>query len=173
MNVKAVYFTTVAFLELLDAGNKKRGVQENKDATTSQVIIISSIGGMRRDEKVFSLSYSASKAAVLQLGKTFANTLKAWKIRTNIIAPGLYPSGESVGLFRVKTFVNAALDFAVEMTANLNFNVGADQVPLERAGRPEDMGGLALFLASKAGAYVSGGVHITDGGRLGLFSSTF
>ncbi len=46
-------------------------------------------------------------------------------------------------------------------------------VPLERYGAAEDMGGLVVFLASKAGAYVNGGVHLTDGGRLGLFASTF
>lgn len=52
-------------------------------------------------------------------------------------------------------------------------NVSADAVPLQRNGTIEDMGGLILFLASRAGSYVNGGVHLTDGGRLGLFSSTF
>ena len=49
----------------------------------------------------------------------------------------------------------------------------ADQVPLERYGQYEDLAGLILFLASKAGSYVNGGMHVTDGGRLGLFASTF
>lgn len=51
--------------------------------------------------------------------------------------------------------------------------VNVNDVPLQRYGTAEDMGGLALFLTSKAGAYITGGVHITDGGRLGLFSATF
>lgn len=89
VNVAAVYYTTVAFLELLDAGNNKG----SSGAPTSQVITVSSIGGFRRDDKVFSLSYSASKAAVTQMAKTLSNVLKAWQIRSNIIAPGLYPSG--------------------------------------------------------------------------------
>lgn len=46
-------------------------------------------------------------------------------------------------------------------------------VPLERYGTVEDMGGLILFLASKAGSYINGGVFLNDGGRLTLFPSTF
>lgn len=90
VNVTAVYYTTVAFMDLLDAGNKRAA---SPDEPTSQVITVSSIGGLRRDDKVFSLSYSASKAAVMQLAKILVNTLKRWKIRSNIIAPGMYPSG--------------------------------------------------------------------------------
>jgi len=150
VNVTAVYYTTVAFLELLDAGNKRAA---SSDEPTSQVITVSSIGALRRDDKVFSLSYSASKAAVLHLAKILVNTLKRWRIRSNIIAPGIYPS---------------------EMTTSLmQQTVGQDQVILERYGKTEDMGALALFLIGKSGAYVDGGVHITDGGRLALFASSF
>ncbi|KAH8119228.1 NAD-binding protein [Phellopilus nigrolimitatus] len=148
VNVTAVYYTTVAFLELLDAGNRRATSPEEP---TSQVITISSIGGLRRDEFVFSISYSASKAASNHVGKLLANTLRRWKIRSNVIAPGLYPS---------------------EMTGGLS-GASPDKIPLERLGQAQDMGGLALFLVSKAGAYVSGGVHVTDGGRLGLFASSF
>ena len=49
----------------------------------------------------------------------------------------------------------------------------ASEIPIGRIGNAQDMGGLVLFLVSKAGGYVSGGVHVTDGGRLGLFASTF
>lgn len=51
--------------------------------------------------------------------------------------------------------------------------IPSSQVPLERMGQTEDMGGLAIFLCSKAGAYVSGTAQVTDGGRLGLFASTY
>lgn len=94
VNVAAVYYTSVAFLELLDEGNK-RALPAGDPA--SQIITISSIGGLRRDEKVFSLSYSTSKAAALHLGKILANTLRPWKIRSNIICPGIYPSGKVFG----------------------------------------------------------------------------
>ncbi|EJD03097.1 NAD-binding protein [Fomitiporia mediterranea MF3/22] len=150
VNVSAAYYTSVAFLELLDAGNK-RALPANEPA--SQIITIGSIGGLRRDGNVFSISYSTSKAAVMHMGKILADLLKPWKIRSNIIAPGMFPS---------------------EMT-NLeeNASVPANQVPLERYGKPHDIGGLVLYLVSKAAEYVDGGVHVLDGGRLGLFASTF
>ncbi|EPQ54337.1 NAD P-binding protein [Gloeophyllum trabeum ATCC 11539] len=149
VNCTAVYFTTVAFLELLDAGNHKGGIH----GVTSQVITVSSIAGMRRDSQMFSAAYSMSKAAVTHLGKLLANILKDQKIRSNIIAPGLYPS---------------------EMTAEMwSEELVQKGVPLQRGGEIQDMGGLALFLASRAGAYVNGTLHISDGGRLGLFSSTY
>ena len=91
VNVTSVYYTSVAFLELLDEGNKRR---QSPDDPTSQIITTSSIGGFRRDDQTFSLSYSSSKAAVTHLVKTLANTFKSFKIRCNVIAPGLYPSGE-------------------------------------------------------------------------------
>lgn len=52
-------------------------------------------------------------------------------------------------------------------------NITAEMVPLQRAGTTEDIGGLVLFLVSKAGSYINGAVQLTDGGRLGLFSSTY
>lgn len=88
-NVSAVYFTTVAFLELLHLGNERR----IPGSPTSQVITMSSGAGFRRDDKVYSLSYGLSKAAVTQLGKQFANIFAPFKIRSNIVAPGIYPSG--------------------------------------------------------------------------------
>lgn len=54
-----------------------------------------------------------------------------------------------------------------------DYKLPPEQVPLERTGQTEDVGGLAVFLCSKAGAYVSGAIHLTDGGRLGLFASTY
>ncbi|PAV18865.1 NAD P-binding protein [Pyrrhoderma noxium] len=152
VNVTSVYYTSVAFLELLDEGNKRR---QSPDDPTSQIITTSSIGGFRRDDQTFSLSYSSSKAAVTHLVKTLANIFRSFKIRCNVIAPGLYPSEMSQGL------VNQSGTFP------------ASEIPIGRIGNAQDMGGLVLFLVSKAGGYVSGGVHVTDGGRLGLFASTF
>lgn len=90
VNATAVYYTAVAFLELLHEGNKRAtGAGE----PTSQVIITSSIAGFRRDNGIFSISYGSSKAAATHMGKTLANTFKDRKIRVNVIAPGIYPSG--------------------------------------------------------------------------------
>lgn len=46
-------------------------------------------------------------------------------------------------------------------------------VPLKKEGTVEDMAGAILFLASRAGAYLSGMVMLTDGGRLGIVPSTY
>lgn len=88
-NVTSVYYTTIAFLELLHFGNERR----SPGMPSSQVVIMSSGAAFRKDDKVFSLSYGLSKAAVTQLGKSLANILAPCKIRSNVIAPGIFPSG--------------------------------------------------------------------------------
>lgn len=94
VNVAGVWFTTVAFLELLHEGNK-RTLAPGGSGVSSGVITIASLASLRRDSGVFSLSYTVSKAAVHHLGKMIAHYLKDWKIRSNLINPGLYPSGSS------------------------------------------------------------------------------
>lgn len=88
-NVTAHYYCTLLFLELLDAGNK-RG---NMCGVTSQVITVASSGGFRLDDKVFSVSYTLSKGAAIHLGKLLAHFLKDWQIRSNVVCPGIFPSG--------------------------------------------------------------------------------
>ena len=109
-NATSVYYTTVAFLELLHKGNTRRCSTQ----PTSQVITISSGAAFRRDARVVSLSYSMSKAAVTQLGKTLANLLAPCKIRSNIIAPGIFPSGSYYFYFYLNstsgTLICATLD---------------------------------------------------------------
>lgn len=94
VNVAGVWFTTVAFLELLHEGNK-RTLATGGSGVSSGVITIASLASLRRDSGVFSLSYTVSKAAAHHLGKMIAHYLKDWKIRSNLINPGLYPSGSS------------------------------------------------------------------------------
>jgi len=154
VNVTGVLYTTLAFLELLDAGNKEgRGL----DGVSSQVITTSSIGGLRRDKNVSSFAYQSSKAGVTHMCKILASILPEYGIRSNIIAPGIFPSEMS----------NAAFPLTEETT------LSADFIPLKRVGRTLDMGGLVLYLASKAGAYVNGNVSVIDGGRLSLACSTY
>lgn len=81
-NVGAVFTTSMAFLELLDAGNKRR----EKDAPTSQIISIGSVGGLTRFTNSF--IYNASKAAVHHMMKNLGAFFVPFDIRTNIIAPG-------------------------------------------------------------------------------------
>ena len=101
-NVTAVYYTTVAFLDLLHQGNIRQ--QRLSSITplpgasrppyhTSQVLSISSSGSFRLDPRILSMSYTLAKHACTHLGKLMANMLGPWGIRSNVLAPGVWPSG--------------------------------------------------------------------------------
>ena len=99
-NVTAIYYATVAFLELLDLGNiRRRKTDDNNRSSfphlTSQVLSVSSSGSFRIDPKVLSPSYTLAKAACTHLGRMLANLLAPWGIRSNVLAPGVWPSGKS------------------------------------------------------------------------------
>jgi NAD(P)-dependent dehydrogenase (short-subunit alcohol dehydrogenase family) len=96
-----------------------------------------------------SYAYSASKAAVHMLTRHLAKRLASEHVTVNAIAPGPFRS-------KMMAFVLDEHEDAV-----------AAQVPLGRIGRPEDMAGTALFLASQAGAYLTGTVIPVDGGIRG------
>jgi len=81
-NVAAAFTTSMAFLELLDAGNKRRP----KGQPTSQIITIGSVGGLNRFTTSF--IYNASKAGVHHLMKNLGTFFVPFDIRTNVIAPG-------------------------------------------------------------------------------------
>ncbi|PPR04086.1 hypothetical protein CVT24_010659 [Panaeolus cyanescens] len=166
-NVTSVYYTTVAFLDLLHQGNVRRQRLSTNASTngstihphhTSQVLSISSSGSFRIDPKILSPSYTLSKIACTHLGKLMANLLAPWGIRSNVLAPGVWPS-----------------EMTTSLTPNskLDPQVLASTVPLRRAGTEEDMAGTILFLASRAGAYVNGAVWLVDGGRVGTVASTY
>jgi NAD(P)-dependent dehydrogenase (short-subunit alcohol dehydrogenase family) len=82
LNTVAVWFTAVAFLGLLDAGNKKGNVEQK-----SQVIATSSIGGFNRNVPG-GFAYGQSKAATTHMMKQLATNLAPIGIRSNILAPG-------------------------------------------------------------------------------------
>ncbi|ESK95667.1 short chain dehydrogenase reductase family [Moniliophthora roreri MCA 2997] len=164
-NVTAVYYATVAFLDLLHQGNIRKQVDESSPLDpiprlplhTSQVISISSSGAFRLDSNILSMSYTLSKAACTHLGKTMANLLSPWGIRSNVLAPGVWPSEMSS-----QQLGNIKLDPLALATT----------VPLKRAGTEEEMAGTILFLASRAGAYINGAVWLVDGGRVGMVASS-
>ncbi len=81
-NTTSVFFTTIAFLELLDAGNKRGNVEQQ-----SQVITTSSVGGFNRSA-LAGYAYCATKAGTTHLMKQLATSLVPYDIRSNIIAPG-------------------------------------------------------------------------------------
>ncbi|KAF9468693.1 hypothetical protein BDZ94DRAFT_1246037 [Collybia nuda] len=108
-NVTAVYYTTIAFLDLLHQGNARQqrhelpsGLASNSGLPrppyhSSQVLSVSSSGSFRLDSKVLSPSYTLSKHACTHLGKLLANLLGPWGIRSNVLAPGVWPSGGLCG----------------------------------------------------------------------------
>ncbi|MEO0359606.1 MAG: SDR family oxidoreductase [Pseudomonadota bacterium] len=93
-------------------------------------------------------SYSASKAAVHHLTRILATELAGRRVTVNAIAPGPYPS--QMTAFAMKDQERR------ERIAREN--------PIGRVGGPDDIAGLVVFLASRAGAYVTGAVIPTDGG---------
>ncbi len=110
------------------------------------VIIVSSIGGLKGTATLG--AYAISKAADMQLARNLAVEWGPRNIRVNCIAPGL-----------VKT------DFARALWENPE-TLGRyeSQTPLRRIGQPDDIGGIAVFLASKASAFVTGQTIVADGG---------
>jgi NAD(P)-dependent dehydrogenase (short-subunit alcohol dehydrogenase family) len=116
---------------------------ERKDGS---VIIISSIAGLAGD-KMLGI-YALSKAADYQLARNLAVEWGEHNIRANCIAPGL-----------VKT------DFAKALWEDPERNAEAvKRYPLGRLGEPDDIAGAAVFLAARAGAWVSGQTFVIDGG---------
>ncbi|RMJ15284.1 hypothetical protein CDV36_005084 [Fusarium kuroshium] len=155
VNCTAVFYTTIAFLGLLDEGNKKSNYQGGR----SQVIATSSIGGFNR-KITAGFAYGTSKGATTLMMKILATYLVPYRIRANVLCPGLFPTDLTESLIK-----------GDDPTAEGAFPM--DQIPAERAGRPEDIMGPLLYLASRAGAYCSGNCVITDGGRLSVTPATY
>ncbi|CAG9950268.1 unnamed protein product [Clonostachys rosea f. rosea IK726] len=156
VHLRGVYLSFAAFLPLLSAGNAKGNVSQS-----SQMIITGSIGAFGR-VPLAHFAYSASKAGVTHMAKQFATAFTRHNIRFNVIAPGLYPSEMT------KEIVKATEDL------KRNPEAYASQVsPLGRHGNAQDIAGCVLWLASKAGSWLSGMVVVTDGGKLSITPSTY
>ncbi|KAK1009366.1 hypothetical protein LTS16_016011 [Friedmanniomyces endolithicus] len=155
INCTAVYYTAIAFLGLLDEGNKKRNVPQD-----SQILVTSSIAGFSR-QLASSYSYSTSKAAVNHL------------VNLLILAstPGLYPS-EMTQSLTSNMNKYGGLDGHDGAFAGAHV-MPADRSPAERTGSEQDFAGLILFMASQAGAYLNGDAMVTDGGRLAQLPGTY
>lgn len=117
-----------------------------KTSSCASVINISSVEAIKPDGGLG--LYSISKAALSTMTQVMAKEWGQHGIRVNTICPGL-----------VKTRFSAALWQNETMMAHIN-----TQLPLGRIARPEEMAGLALFLASDAASYCTGGTYLADGG---------
>jgi len=136
LNVKGVFHTTKFLLPLLDAAAT--------DDDPARVMNIGSIDGIHVP-MLETYSYAASKAAVHQLTRHLARKL-APRITVNAIAPGPFES---------KMMAATLEAFGAQIVAG---------APMKRIGRPDDMAGAAIYLASRAGAYLTGVILPVDGG---------
>ncbi|MGQ0624689.1 MAG: SDR family oxidoreductase [Sporichthyaceae bacterium] len=137
LNLKAPFFLSRAFLPLLEAAACADD--------PARIINVGSIDGMRVPD-ISTYSYSASKAGVHQLTRVLAKELGPCHITVNAVAPGPFES----------KMMAAILDEYGDLIA-------ASSV-LGRIGRPDDMAGIAVYLASRAGSYVTGAIIPVDGG---------
>jgi NAD(P)-dependent dehydrogenase (short-subunit alcohol dehydrogenase family) len=144
--------TDEAFAKVIDSNVRSNlwlcnlvipGMAERRDGS---VIIVSSIGGLRGSLNLG--IYAISKAADFQLARNLAVEWGPRNIRVNCIAPGL-----------VRTdFARALWEDAETLAAS------EARTPLRRIGEPEDIAGAAVFLASRAGRWMTGQVIVIDGG---------
>ncbi|KAI0552181.1 short-chain dehydrogenase [Xylaria curta] len=168
VNATAAYFTILAFLELLDAGNKnalKGGFGKPREEGSkvplvqSQVIVTSSICAYSR-EKATAPAYGASKSAITQLAQHAATNLAPYQIRVNTLAPGFFMSEMAEPIISSRDPETEGIDHP-------------DFMPARRFGTEEELAGTILYLASKAGAYCNGAIFNFDGGRLAVVPSTY
>ena len=110
------------------------------------IVIVSSIGGLRGSPIIG--AYNVSKAADFQLARNLSVEFGPSNVRVNCIAPGL-----------IKT------DFARALWENEKARAAREAItPLRRLGEAEEIGGIAVFLASRAGSFITGQTIIADGG---------
>jgi len=135
LNLKAPFFLTQALTPML-----------RKAATDhlAKVINIASIDGISINPQE-TYSYTASKAGLIQLTRRMALRLAQDRIAVSAIAPGAFASDMN----------KDARDHGDEVKT---------RIPAGRIGRPEDMAGAAIYLASRAGDYVMGSTLVVDGG---------
>ena len=143
-NVKGVFFLTQRLLAMLDAAATPED--------PSRVINIGSIDGIR-PPTFQTYSYGPSKAAVHALTRQLGAELVKRNILVNAIAPGPFPT------WMLSTGVGTGGD--VEGT---DWDALGRGMARGRVGTPEDIAGLAIFLASRAGAFTVGDIITCDGG---------
>jgi NAD(P)-dependent dehydrogenase (short-subunit alcohol dehydrogenase family) len=111
-------------------------------------IVITTSAASQRIEPAIGAAYMAAKAGAAHFMRSVALELAAYQINVNAIAPGMFVTNIGGGHSK---------DPAVQKAF-------ASVIPMHRVGFPKDVGGLALFLASEAGSYVTGQEIVIDGG---------
>jgi NAD(P)-dependent dehydrogenase (short-subunit alcohol dehydrogenase family) len=113
------------------------------------IVLTASVAGLRASAGAS--PYSASKAGVISLAQTAANSLSGTGVRVNAICPGLIETGMTKPIFD-----HARAKGSEGKIGQLN--------PLKRAGLPEEIAAMALFLVSDESSYVNGQAFAVDGG---------
>jgi NAD(P)-dependent dehydrogenase (short-subunit alcohol dehydrogenase family) len=137
LNLKAGFFMLQKMLPMLRAG----GTHERP----STVVNIGSVGALRVGPRE-TYAYAAAKAGLHHVSKSLAKRLGPENITVNVIAPRFFPSEMT------------------KITSEEMHKMLIGMVPRRRVGEPEDVAGTVLFLASRAGAYVTGAVIPLEGG---------
>jgi len=132
-----MFFLTQSIMPLLISASNK--------VDPSTVINIGSIDAINKPE-FNNFSYSAAKSAVHHMTRVLAAELVKKNVIVNAIAPGPFPS----------KMLGTAVEF--------NYTELESKNPRGRIGTPEDIAGLSIFLASRAGAFTIGEVITCDGG---------
>jgi 3-oxoacyl-[acyl-carrier protein] reductase len=147
LKMKKDEWDSVISVNLTGAFNvSKAAIRFMLKARTGTIINISSVVGLRGN--IGQANYSASKAGLIGLTKTMAKEFSSRNITVNAIAPGF---------------------IMTEMTDNLSDEVKKgflEDIPLKRAGTPEDIANVAAFLASADASYLTGQVICVDGGMV-------
>lgn len=153
-DVTSVYFTTVAFLPLLQAAIEPQGPLPKFAAS---VITISSMSGLMSHAQGH-FSYNTAKGATVHLTKLMSAEFQRTWIRVNSIAPGYFPSEMTAK----SSDENQKSALPVEKVQEKG------HVPAMRGGRDEEMGMTVLYLARNQ--YVNGEIIAVDGGVLNVVS---
>jgi NAD(P)-dependent dehydrogenase (short-subunit alcohol dehydrogenase family) len=137
LNLKSPFWLVQALLPALS--------QAGTADDPARIINVGSIDGLRVSPLPV-YSYASSKAALHQLTRVLAKELGPQHVTVNAVAPGPFPSKMMAAT--LDTFGDAI----------------AASAPLRRIGRDDDMAGIAVFLASRAGSYLTGTIIPVDGG---------
>jgi NAD(P)-dependent dehydrogenase (short-subunit alcohol dehydrogenase family) len=117
-----------------------------RDRKDGAIVIISSIGGLKGSPVIG--AYDISKAADMQLARNLATEFGPDNVRVNTIAPGLIQTDFARALWENPAILKAS----------------TERSALKRIGQPDEIAGMAVFLASKAGGFTTGQTFVIDGG---------
>ncbi|RTH08104.1 gluconate 5-dehydrogenase [Thermus scotoductus] len=123
-----------------------------KERGYGKILHIASVAGLKGEypEVLDAVGYSASKGGVIALTRDLAVKWGRWGIRVNALAPGFFPTRMTEKVLpKAEPFLKATL-------------------PLGRPGKPGELGGAVLFLASPASDYITGAILPVDGGATAL-----